>query len=37
VEQAMAAHTPQPATLENALQADAWARAFLQARLPSPA
>jgi 1-deoxy-D-xylulose-5-phosphate reductoisomerase len=37
VEQAMAAHTPQPATLENTLQADAWARAFLQAQLPSPA
>jgi 1-deoxy-D-xylulose-5-phosphate reductoisomerase len=37
VEQAMAAHTPQPATLENALQADAWARAFLQTQLPSPA
>ena len=37
VEQVMAAHTPQPATLENALQADAWARAFLHARLPSPA
>jgi len=37
VEQAMTAHTPQPATLENALQADAWARAFLQTQLPSPA
>ncbi|MFN3689997.1 MAG: 1-deoxy-D-xylulose-5-phosphate reductoisomerase [Fimbriimonadales bacterium] len=30
VEQAMAAHTPQPATLENALAADAWTRAYLQ-------
>lgn len=29
VEQAMAAHTPLPATLENALAADAWARAAL--------
>ncbi|BCW96447.1 MAG: 1-deoxy-D-xylulose-5-phosphate reductoisomerase [Fimbriimonadales bacterium] len=37
VEKAMAAHTPQLATLENALQADAWARAFLNERLPSPA
>ncbi|MCS6918602.1 MAG: 1-deoxy-D-xylulose-5-phosphate reductoisomerase [Fimbriimonadales bacterium] len=27
VERAMQAHTPQPATLENALEADAWARA----------
>ncbi len=37
VENAMAAHTLQPATLENALQADAWARAFLNERLPSSA
>lgn len=37
VESAMAAHTPQPATLENALQADAWARTFLNERLPSSA
>lgn len=37
VEQAMQAHTPQPATLDNALQADAWARAYLGAQLPSPA
>ncbi|MCS7209603.1 MAG: 1-deoxy-D-xylulose-5-phosphate reductoisomerase [Fimbriimonadales bacterium] len=29
VERAMRAHTPAPATLENALQADAWARAFV--------
>ncbi len=29
VEQAMVAHTPLPATLENALAADAWARAAL--------
>lgn len=37
VEQTMQAHTPQPATLENVLQADAWARAFLAKQLPSPA
>lgn len=37
VEQTMHAHTPQPATLDNALQADAWARAYLAAKLPSPA
>lgn len=30
VEQAMEAHSPMPATLENALQADAWAREYLQ-------
>jgi len=29
VEETMSAHTPQPATLHNALQADAWARKFL--------
>ncbi len=33
VEQVMAAHTPQPATLENALDADRWAREYLQERL----
>lgn len=33
VEQAMAAHAPQPATLENALAADRWAREYLQERL----
>ncbi|MCS7273582.1 MAG: 1-deoxy-D-xylulose-5-phosphate reductoisomerase [Fimbriimonadales bacterium] len=33
VEQAMAAHAPVPPTLENVLQADAWARAWLAARL----
>ncbi|MGQ9657093.1 MAG: 1-deoxy-D-xylulose-5-phosphate reductoisomerase [Fimbriimonadales bacterium] len=37
VEQTMHAHAPQPATLDNALQADAWARAYLAAKLPSPA
>jgi len=30
VERAMHAHTPQPATLQNVLEADAWARAWLQ-------
>ncbi len=30
VERAMHAHTPQPATLQNVLEADAWARAWFQ-------